>query len=244
MYDDMDNVFNNVLIDDVMDISGLTDNMSPERQAESRPLPLESVTNDGQLHSPAGPLEENSRYSNVSFSDFSLTDMDGGGIQDSDHSGKRIPSATNDYATITRSPVLSQEFDHLDLIDDDDDVVMIKEEKIKQEGTVQTSVSQLIRIYNSKINEESEWGQINRVIVQVKFMKNEGFSRDIVYSYYYIQSKLTRLGQLRVSKTKGFYTVGSLRSEQWKSQAQSEINIFLGNNVRKHSLIQTTVSLT
>ncbi|CAO3681448.1 unnamed protein product [Umbelopsis ramanniana] len=221
MYDDTDNVFNNVLIDDVMDISGLTDNMSPERQTESRPLLLESVTN-GQLHSPAGPLEENSRYSNVSFSDFSLTDMDGSGIQDSDHSGNRIPSATNDHTTITRSPVLSQEFDHLDLIDDDDDVVMIKEEKIKQEGTVQTSVSQLIRIYNSRINKQSEWRQINRVIVQ---------------------SKLTRLGQLRVSKVKGFYTVGSLRSEQWKSQAQSEINIFLGNNVLEPMLGASAKSL-
>jgi hypothetical protein len=186
MDDDLDNVFNNVLIDDVMDISGLTDNMSPERQAESRPLPLKSVTNDDQLHSPAGPLEENSGYSNVSFSDFSLTDLDGGGMQDSDRSGNRIPSATNDYATITRSPVLSQEFDHLDLIDEDDDLVMIKEEKIKQEGTVQTSVSQLIRIYNSKINKESEWRQINKVIVQVKFMKNEDFSRDILYSFYYL----------------------------------------------------------
>lgn len=178
-YDDMDSVFNNVLIDDVMDISGLTDTMLPERQAESRPLPLESVMNDNQLHSTAGPLEEHSMYSNVSLSDFSLTDMDGGGIQDSNHSGKHVPSATNDYATITRSPVLSQEFDHLELIEDDDDVVMIKEENIKQEGTVQTSVSQLIRIYNSKIKKESEWRQIKRVIVQVRFMKNGAFSRDI-----------------------------------------------------------------
>jgi hypothetical protein len=153
MYDDMDSVFNNVLIDDVMDVSGLTDNMAPERQAESRPL----------------PLEETSRYSNVSFSDFSMTDLDGD-IQEFDHSGNRISSTTNDFATITRSPVLSQEFDHLDLIGDNDNVVMIKEEKIKQKGTVQTSVSQLIRIYNSKINKETEWQQINRVIVQVKVM--------------------------------------------------------------------------
>ncbi|KAI8575992.1 hypothetical protein K450DRAFT_258853 [Umbelopsis ramanniana AG] len=220
MYDDMDSVFNNVLIDDVMDVSGLTDNnLAPEIQVGSPPLALEPDTKIHKTHSSAEPLEENSRYSNVSFSDFSMTDVDGD-IQGSDHSGNRIPN--NEFATITRSPVLSQEFGHLDLIEDDDDVVMIKEEKIKQEGTVQTSVSQLIRIYNSRINKESEWQQINRVIVQ---------------------SKVTRLGQLRVSKTRGFYTVGSLRSEQRKTQAQSEINIFLGNNVLEPMLGASAKSL-
>ncbi|KAI9285867.1 hypothetical protein BC943DRAFT_34743 [Umbelopsis sp. AD052] len=209
MYDDMDSVFNNVLIDDVMDVSGLTDNMAPEGQAEPPLLPLEPDTKIHQIRSPAGPLEENSRYSNISFSDFSMTDMDGD-IQDSDHSIHPIPPTNGAFASIIKSPVLSQDFDHLDLIDDDDNVVMIKEEKIKHEGTVQTPVSQLIRIYHSRNQGETEWQQINRVIVQ---------------------SKITKLGNLRVNRTSGFYTVGSLRSEQWKTQARSEINIYLGNNV-------------
>jgi hypothetical protein len=158
------------LLGDAMDISGFT--MDDEVALKEEPFARQSAT---LLHAPdirpsAIYSEDSKELRNFPNWDSSVIEYGSDTHEAEGSIIENVVASTNSAprTEVKNSPVLSQELGYLDLIDeDDDDFVLVKEEKVKKEGTVQTNVSMLKRIVESLLAKQTEWQTIERVIVEV-----------------------------------------------------------------------------
>lgn len=153
-----------------MDISGFT--MDDEVALKEEPFARQSAT---LLHAPdirpsAIYSEDSKELRNFPNWDSSVIEYGSDTHEAEGSIIENVVASTNSAprTEVKNSPVLSQELGYLDLIDeDDDDFVLVKEEKVKKEGTVQTNVSMLKRIVESLLAKQTEWQTVKRVIVEV-----------------------------------------------------------------------------
>ncbi|CAO3658614.1 unnamed protein product [Umbelopsis vinacea] len=212
-YDDIDSVLEDALLGDAMDISGFT--MDDEVALKEEPFARQSAT---LLHAPdirpsAIYSEESEELSNFSNWDSSMIEFGSDTHEAEGNIIENVVASTNSArrTKVKNSPVLSQEFGYLDLIDeDDDDFVMVKEEKVKKEGTVQTNVSTLKRIVDSLLAEQTEWQTIERVIVE---------------------TMIVGLGSFKMGKREIQSVVAYIKSEPRKNQMSDQISIHFGDDV-------------
>lgn len=166
----MDSILQGALLDDSMDTSELA--MEDTAVEYGQPLAQQAgyLMYEHRVQPPVEPLDNNNEHSNVINDDYSDFEFEG-----SDHNANATDSATHvadgddnvPAAATEDSPILSQDFGYLDLMDDDEELIVVKEEKIKQEGTIQTSVSQLKRIVDSISQMQPEWQHVKKVVVEV-----------------------------------------------------------------------------
>lgn len=153
-----------------MDISGFT--MDDEVALKEEPFARQSATllDAPDIRPSAVYSEDSKELPNFSNWDSSVIEFGSDTYEAEGSIIENVVASTNSAprTEAKNSPVLSQEFGYLDLIDeDDDDFVMVKEEKVKKEGTVETNVSMLKRIVESLLAKQTEWQTVERVIVEV-----------------------------------------------------------------------------
>ncbi|KAG2183224.1 hypothetical protein INT43_006228 [Umbelopsis isabellina] len=140
--DDVDAILQDALLDDVMDISDFASQ---------------------DAHEP--------EIAHVSEPDYNFQQ------DDNDYDYEYDLSAEIDYEDEyvpleVDTPKMSQELNDMVLRDDDDDDVFeVKVEKIKEEGSIITSVAQMKRILKSQTAQETEWQHIKKVTVEVNRIK-------------------------------------------------------------------------
>lgn len=156
--DDMDAILQDALLDDVMDISDFASQDAHE--------PELTHTSEAVFQPYAGSRGEDwALPSSIQVSNFQQDDHD----YDYEYDlSAEIDYEDNDYIPLqVDTPKMSQELNDMVLTDDDDDVLEVKVEKVKEEGSIMTSVAQLSRILKSHAAQETEWQHIKQITVKV-----------------------------------------------------------------------------
>ncbi|KAJ2964804.1 hypothetical protein NQZ79_g361 [Umbelopsis isabellina] len=155
--DDMDAILQDALLDDVMDISDFASQEAHEPEltrVSEQKIPPHAGSGGEDLALPSPVQDINFQQDDDDYDyQYDLS--------------AEIDYEDNEYMPLkVNTPKMSQELNDMVLTDDDDDVFEVKVEKVKEEGSIITSVAQLSRILKSQVAQETEWQHIKKVTVE------------------------------------------------------------------------------